>query len=223
MDISIKDTGIGIPDDQVDHIFNRFYQARGTVEYERKGSGIGLALTKELTTLHHGEIFANSREGEGTEFTVRLPLGDKHLKPEEKVKHPGKFLNRRYLGDLPVFHDAKSVVETASYEEEKTEHGHSGKNSILVVEDNADMRSYIREALESHYRITMARDGEAGYRKALEITPDLIISDVLMPKLDGYELCKALKNDVNTSYIPVILLIAKALEENIISGLEIGA
>ena len=221
VDISVKDTGIGIPAGEISHIFNRFYQARGPGEHERKGSGIGLALTKELTALHYGEIFAHS--GEGTEFIVRLPLGDGHLKPDEKTEHPEKSLKQRCPKDFTAFQNADRENDNGTQDEGVTGPDRSEKNIILVVEDSADMRSYIREALDPHFRVIVAKDGEAGIRKAQEIIPDLIISDVLMPKVDGYELFRALKENVNTSHVPVILLTAKASEENVIAGLKIGA
>jgi len=253
LEISIRDTGPGIPKDQLTHIFDRFYQADSTFEYHHKGSGIGLSIAKEIVELHHGTISAHSshEKGEesgepaepgGAEFVVRLPMGDAHLEPGEIVeksavswklpdetseatetpetpggrrKIPGLYMPD--VGDTlehpKVIHNAEPIIAGAD----------TDKDIILVVEDSADMRIYIRGALEPLYTVLEAHDGEQGLHKAREIIPDLIICDVMMPLLDGYDACRALKNDIATSHIPVILLTAKAGEESILAGLETGA
>jgi signal transduction histidine kinase/DNA-binding response OmpR family regulator len=238
LEITVSDTGPGIPPEQLTHIFDRFYQSDRTYEQHQKGTGIGLALTRELIHLHHGKIDVHSREGEnsGTEFTIRLPLGKEHLKPHEIVAIDENPLERR-----------KSFEITAAYMKEKVEKegdvpgdvkaGQTGngelnkeidplkteKDIILVVEDSADVREYIRGALEPFYAVKEAKDGQEGIRIAQEIVPDLIISDIMMPGVDGYELCAALKKNIKTSHVPIILLTAKASEENILQGLETGA
>jgi signal transduction histidine kinase/ligand-binding sensor domain-containing protein/CheY-like chemotaxis protein len=228
LEISVRDTGIGIPPDQLDHIFDRFYQAEGLDDHAHKGSGIGLALTKELVALHHGEITVRSIEGKGSEFTIRLPLGDRHLGPGEIVRHPGepaKHRNFKEKPDLYMIEKEEEANQTGNEIIHQAIDGKRGqeKNIILVVEDSADVRSYIRSAIESDYHIIEAMDGREGIKKAREIIPDLIISDIMMPGADGYELCRVLKNDVNTSHVPIILLTAKAAEEDIIEGLECRA
>ena len=223
LQIAVSDTGIGIASEQLQHIFDRFYQAEGLREYAYKGSGIGLALTKELVALHHGEIEAHSEEGKGSEFIIRLPLGDTHLKPGEISAHREAKTGRKKEREILQF----AALEAEDEEPEATTSpaipGKTGKNIILVVDDSADVRSYIRGAIEPLYRMIRAKDGEQGIRKAREVIPDLIISDIMMPGIDGYELCKTLKKDVITSHIPIILLTARADEENIIKGLETGA
>ncbi|MGD2086176.1 MAG: response regulator [Candidatus Aminicenantes bacterium] len=221
LEISVGDTGIGIPLAQLEHIFDRFYQAQGLKEHAHKGSGIGLALTKELVNLHHGEISVHSTEGKGSEFTIRLPLGDEHLRPEEIVRHPGQPAKP----EIPKEDTDLYMMEKEEEEFDQTidEHLALEKNIILVVEDSADVRSYIRNAIEPDFQMIEAKDGREGIKKAQETIPDLIISDIMMPVLDGYELCRALKNDVKTSHIPVILLTARAAEDDIIAGLETGA
>jgi signal transduction histidine kinase/ligand-binding sensor domain-containing protein/DNA-binding response OmpR family regulator len=228
VEISVCDTGPGIPGEQLIHIFDRFYQADATYEYHEKGSGIGLALSKELVELHHGAIEAGSREGEGSTFIIRLSLGSEHLAPDEIVdlsaaqaRPPSdiKISEKITVMESVIEEEQEIEPETALEPEDKT----GETNIILVVEDSADMRVYIRGALESAYTVVDAKDGRDGIEKAKVIIPDLIISDIMMPEVDGYELCGVLKSDVKTSHIPIIMLTAKASEENILQGLETGA
>jgi len=240
LEVFISDTGPGIPREELAHIFDRFYQADSTYEYHRQGTGIGLAIAREIVELHHGTITAHSPgiEGSGTLFVIRLPMGDAHLKPQEIVElspvSPG---NKSFLGvqgailqksplvaeGIKSTDDAEEI-ETAEKVEETVQAPVSlEKDIILVIEDNLDVREYIRGALEPQYIVKEAGDGEEGVRLAGEIVPDLIICDVMMPRMDGFEVCRSLKNQIATSHIPVILLTAKAAEENIIRGLEAGA
>jgi signal transduction histidine kinase/DNA-binding response OmpR family regulator len=229
VEISVSDTGHGIPAEQLVHIFDRFYQADATYEYHEKGSGIGLALSKELVELHHGTIEARSREGEGSAFIIRLPLGSEHLAPGEIVDLPEA--QTRPPTDNKISEKITAIESGIEKEEKETEpqtilepeDKTNETNIILVVEDSADMRAYIRGALEPAYTVIDAKDGREGIEKAKVIIPDLIISDIMMPEVDGYELCSVLKNDVKTSHIPIIMLTAKASEENILQGLETGA
>ncbi len=231
--ILVKDTGVGIPGDQLVHLFERFYQAEATIEHHRKGSGIGLALTRELVELHHGVITVLSKVGEnsGSEFDVRLPLGKEHLRPEEMAgeDRPAPVEDEEYAAlESETFETAGDVVCPVD-ENREIEHitqavvGPPEKNIVLVVEDSADLRYYIRTALEPAFIVEEAGDGKEGIEKAKAIIPDLIISDIMMPGLDGYELCRIIKNDISTSHVPVVLLTAKASEENIIMGFETGA
>jgi signal transduction histidine kinase/DNA-binding response OmpR family regulator len=228
MEISVSDTGPGIPAEQLPHIFDRFYQADSTYEFHEKGSGIGLALCKELVELHHGTITVRSREGEGSTFIIRLPVGEAHLAPDEQGV-PTELNVSAPAEGVPALKIVMKEEENGSESEPGTgidfdsETGMDEKNIILVVEDSADMRDYIRGALEPVYTVVDAEDGQQGIQKAQEIIPDLIISDIMMPGVDGYELCRVLKNDVQTSHIPIILLTARASEENILQGLETGA
>jgi signal transduction histidine kinase/ligand-binding sensor domain-containing protein/DNA-binding response OmpR family regulator len=221
--ISVSDTGPGISREQLVHIFDRFYQSDSAYEHREKGSGIGLALVKELVQVHHGKIDVYSREGKGTEFIITLPMGDAHLGPGEIVKQD---ITADVKTSVPAAVDIRveelDEMETTEIEED-IESLQAGKEIILVVEDSADMRDYIRGALESLYSVVEAADGQEGIEKAQEIIPDLIISDIMMPVKDGYELCRTLKTNIRTSHIPVILLTAKASEESIVQGLETGA
>ncbi|UCH97534.1 MAG: response regulator, partial [Candidatus Aminicenantes bacterium] len=227
--ISVCDTGPGIPREQMVHIFDRFYQSDTTYEQREKGYGIGLALVKELVQVHHGKIDVYSREGKGTEFIIALPMGDAHLAPGEIVEQGAPVDVRGVTMDVkgvPADVDFQGAdldeMDTAEIEEE-IEPLKAGKEIILVVEDSADMRDYIRGALEPLYQVVEAADGQEGMQKAQEIIPDLIISDIMMPGVDGYELCRTLKEDIKTSHVPIILLTAKASKESIVRGLETGA
>jgi len=226
--ISVADTGIGIPKEQLQNIFDRFYQAAVPREHAQKGSGIGLALAKELVTLHHGEIdfkSSDGRDGEsrGTEFTLRLPLGEKHLKPEEIVDLPGIPSRQQKPYEVSQLYTVEKEEEEHGAAEKDIEPETQEKEIILVVEDSRDVRKYIRGPLEKQYTVVEAINGREGIEKAREIIPDLIISDIMMPEADGYELCSALKQDILTCHIPIVLLTAKASEENVVQGLETGA
>jgi signal transduction histidine kinase/DNA-binding response OmpR family regulator len=229
VEISIRDTGIGIPREQLQYIFDRFFQVEDpSGAHHLKGSGIGLALTKELVTLHHGRLDVHSRVGEprGTEFIIRLPMGKEHLKPGEIVEiDEGKTPVSVKIPTSMLMEEKNSEIETEETMDtiEPRANGTYEKEIILVVEDSADVREYIRGSLELTYTMVEAKDGERGINKAKEIIPDLIISDVMMPGIDGFELCRVLKKDVLTSHIPVILLTAKAADEDVLEGLETGA
>jgi signal transduction histidine kinase/ligand-binding sensor domain-containing protein/DNA-binding response OmpR family regulator len=242
LEILVCDTGIGISPGHLPHVFDRFYQAEHTGStlasrgYERKGTGIGLALTKELLDLHHGNIDVHSTEGKGTEFIIRLPMGTGHLKPEEMVdlsETPFKQKKPNEIANLYTLEDQETPepgIDTAKEDEiesaENNEPGETdavGRSIILVVEDNVEVRQYIKGALEPLYKVAEAGNGREGIQLAKDIIPDLIVSDIMMPEIDGYELCKTLKTDIQTSHIPIILLTAKASEESMARGLETGA
>jgi signal transduction histidine kinase/ligand-binding sensor domain-containing protein/DNA-binding response OmpR family regulator len=216
--ITVSDTGIGIPKDHLDKIFDRFYQVDGSHTREQEGTGIGLALTKELVDLHKGRIEVESEEGKGSIFTLVFPLGKAHLKPEEIGEEENEEGHEKTIP-----RSDEVVVRTDEHGSDSDMPGKSALPSLLIVEDNADVRKYISSILENKYRIMEAKDGEEGLDKSLECIPDLIITDIMMPKLDGFQLCGKLKSDSRTSHIPVIMLTAKATSKDKISGLEIGA
>jgi len=221
VEISFSDSGIGISEERIDKIFDRFFQVDGSHTREQEGTGIGLALTKELVELHKGEIEVESEEGKGTSFTVRLLLGKDHLKPEEIIEEKVKEEKKAVI---PI--EKAELIPESRTKEEKIDVEtitETGKPTLLIVEDNVDVRNYIRGYLEKSFRISEAVDGKDGLDKSLKYMPDLIVSDVMMPKMDGFELCKKLKTDERTSHIPVILLTAKASGQDKIEGLEIGA
>ncbi len=214
--IGVEDTGIGIRKDQLDLIFNRYYRG-GNDEF--KGTGIGLALTKELVELHKGKIEVNSTPGHGTQFTVTLPMGGEHLKPEEISSEPPEYglsadsiMELEEMGKNGLFKERENISDTQE----------NDLPLILIAEDNAEVKSFIVEFLETKYRILEAEDGLAALELAREQIPDLIITDVMMPGLDGYELCKKLKQDEKTSHVPVIMLTAKASGDSVEKGFETG-
>ncbi|MGW8315006.1 MAG: two-component regulator propeller domain-containing protein [Bacteroidales bacterium] len=221
--ISVIDSGPGIPQDQAKHIFDRFYQVVEQNHTEISGTGIGLSLTKELVELLHGEISVNSEPGEGSCFMVIIPLGKEHLKETEYnivEKDPGS----KVFGMETI----QKVKEERDLPDQYEDHVKDSPPSnrllhVLVVEDNDDLRSYLREQLQGAYTIVEANSGSDGLKKALRVVPDLILTDVMMPGMDGMELCRQLKTNERTSHIPVIMLTAKADFDSRISGLETGA
>jgi signal transduction histidine kinase/DNA-binding response OmpR family regulator/ligand-binding sensor domain-containing protein len=227
VDISVKDTGIGIPRENLARIFDRFFQVGDFKGKGHKGTGIGLALANEIILLHHGTIDVHSQEGLGTEFVIGLPLGTDHFAPDKIVEtheEPFDASDKKGFYNLyPNGDDEVDIGELVPVTEEK-ETGTTEKPIILVIEDNADVRQYIRKPLgEEGFTVIEAGDGSEGIKKARKFMPDLIVSDIMMPELDGYEMCEALKKDIITSHIPIILLTAKASDESILHGLETGA
>lgn len=219
VEIKIRDTGIGIPQSEITKLFDRFYQVDSSLTREHEGTGIGLALTKELVELHRGRIIVNSELGKWAEFTVNLPLGFDHLKQDE--------IFTEEIGEheiVKLVMDEESIKISDDIENEIAEKNNgASKDIILVVEDNYDMRKYIKNSLSNSYLVEEAINGEQGLRKAEKIIPDLIISDIMMPKMDGNELTKKLKNDERTSHIPIIILTAKTGQDNKLEGLKTGA
>ncbi len=222
LSISVKDTGPGIPADQLPYVFDRFYQAQGRSSGSGSGSGIGLSLAKELVLIHGGDIEVKSEPGFGCQFVVRLPKGKKHLEPEDLIEtgtvreDPWPVLanptgrsefeekNPTPIRPLPP----KKLAEAPA---------------VLIVEDHAEVRFYLREHLETLYDVLEAKNGQTGLELALKRVPDLVLSDIMMPGMDGFELCRRLKTDEKTSHIPVILLTALATLKSNIAGLETGA
>ena len=238
LEVLVSDTGPGIPREELAHIFDRFYQADSTYEYHRQGTGIGLAIAREIVELHHGTIsaYCNASEGAGTVFVIRLPLDpaasvNKSFLGVEGPRSAGS-LSNFFPKKPPMLHETEGINSTEDAEEfepaEKEGEIVKGpeaqdRDIILVIEDSADVRQYIRSALEPVYAVMEAIDGEQGLVKAKEMVPDLIICDIMMPGKDGFEVCREIKSDRITSHIPVILLTAKAGEENILTGFETGA
>ncbi|UCG28105.1 MAG: response regulator, partial [Bacteroidales bacterium] len=217
--LTIEDTGRGIPKDQLEKIFDRFHQVENAKTPETVGTGIGLSLTKELIDLMLGEIKVESQSGKGTTFFVWLPLGKEHLSE-------WNFTIREARPDpLKKIPEAGEVIEEEKYTEDvsQDEPLEYDLPLVLTVEDHEDIRTHIRENLEGSFRVMEAGDGLTGLDKAIENIPDMIITDLMMPGMDGIELCKKLKTDERTSHIPVIMLTAKASVEDKLEGLETGA
>jgi signal transduction histidine kinase/DNA-binding response OmpR family regulator/ligand-binding sensor domain-containing protein len=215
--ITVSDTGIGISQEELPKLFDRFYQVDSSQTREYEGSGLGLALTKELVELHRGTIKAKSKLGEGSEFIIELPLGREHLKDDEIVETTATAIEGKIIDESIYFWKAEANEKSISV------NLNDDKNIILVVEDNADVREYIKDSLGNSFQVEEAMNGEQGVRKAEQIIPDLIISDIMMPRMDGNELARRIKNDERTSHIPIILLTAKSEQESKLEGLETGA
>jgi signal transduction histidine kinase/ligand-binding sensor domain-containing protein/DNA-binding response OmpR family regulator len=211
--IIVRDTGIGIPENQLNHVFDRFYQVDNSQTWSYEGSGIGMALAKELIELHHGTISVESKAGKGSTFTVRLPLDKEYLRTEEIIES-GEGKNEERISSDIIFEGARH--ETSGVSEAVT-----GTHPVLlIVEDNTDMRNYLAKTLSDSYQIVEAVNGKEGVQKAAEFLPDLIISDIMMPEMDGYKLCELIKTKEMTSHIAVILLTAKADQQSRLTGLE---
>ncbi len=201
--IHVKDTGVGIPKDELPHIFKRFHQTN-TPQKNTIGSGIGLALVKELIQLFEGTIHVESELHKGTSFSIRLPISNNALPDKTSVS-----LQMLVPPDEPVESDFSPNNEETC--------------SILIVEDNIDVANYIASCIANDYHYKIATNGQEGLNYALEQIPDLIISDVMMPEMDGYELCSILKKEEKTNHIPIVLLTAKASQAAKIEGIEQGA
>lgn len=207
-EILVKDSGIGIPEDKLPRIFDRFYQNEDTLK-DYMGFGIGLSVAKDIVELHQGKIQVKSAPKIGSSFKVRLPKGNEHLDSAQ--------LN------LEVFDEEQ--INTSNRNNKFRNLPSSSKDEIviLVVEDNRFLREYLRELLSNEYKIITAKDGLEGRDFACEHVPDLILSDVMMPNMDGVTMCHTLKTNMLTSHIPIILLTAKDMDESIIEGYETGA
>ncbi len=205
--ITVKDTGMGIPAEKIDKIFNRFYQVNESIT-QAGGAGIGLSLTKELVERHHGKIEVQSFPEQGTEFRVIIPILS-----EYKKSVPTHIIEPDIME-----HETAALMVDSNTSTPKNE-----KLKILLVEDNADMRAFIKSELDSMYHIVEAVDGQDGLQKAVSYTPDIILSDIMMPNMNGIEMSKKLKADYQTSHIPIILLTARSSQEHKIKGLETGA
>lgn len=202
--VSVKDTGYGIEAEALPHIFERYYQAKG--KHQASGTGIGLALVKSLAELHECLLNVNSEPGKGSEFTLCLKTDNTYPHAIHKQEQPAP---------SPANLDKTEAYEADSSVEELPQ--------ILVVEDNADIREYISESLNGMYRVWQAADGQEGVKIAKDKIPNLIISDIMMPVMDGIELCREIKSDIYTSHIPVILLTARDTMQDKEEGYESGA
>lgn len=214
--ILISDTGIGIAAENLDKIFDRFYQVDSLDN--QKGTGIGLALAKSIMEAHQGKIGARSREGKGTTFVVELPLGDSHITSSQKVKTPDI---DSYCISLLKKDDEKMPEELP--DDENSDRTEEPSNKILIVEDNEELRELLVRLFSKVYSVYEAQDGEEGFEKTKEVQPDIVLSDIMMPKMSGIEMCRMIKSNFETSHIPVILLTAQTAEEFTIQGLKMGA
>jgi len=210
----IEDSGIGITKDSIKQVFDRFYNVNEKTQ-PHVGTGIGLALVKSLVSLHKGSIFISSERNKGTEIIVAFPLGTKHIDKENIISSgEDTFLVRNLIVDEFAEDENQEVTESIENEFEQT---------LLIVEDNQELRKLLLEHFKNDFTVFEAENGRIGVELALNEIPDIIISDIMMPEMDGLELCKILKQDLKTSHIPVVLLTAKSSIENQIEGVESGA
>ena len=208
--ISVADNGCGISSDELPYIFDRFYQAKNA----GRGTGIGLAIVKAFTELHHGEVSATSIEGKGSTFTIHIPVrqkGEVTNQPTEKIEQ------------LVEPSSAEEVPNQARHIDELIQPYQTDKPEVLIIDDNIDIRTYLRSVLSEKYNVSEAADGKAGLELARKIVPDMVLSDIMMPVMDGLAFCQQLKTDKAISHIPVILLTARSLDEQRAEGYEHGA
>jgi PAS domain S-box-containing protein len=247
IELAIEDTGIGISPDEIPHLFERFYRVKGSQGRSYEGSGIGLSLVQELVKLHGGTIQVVSQPDQGTCITVSIPTGCNHLAPEH-IKS-SRTLTSTAMGAIPYLEEAWRWLPDYTTENNRTENNRTENNGlshrstldsttppsapstqsfasmahILVVDDNADMRDYVKRLLEQRYRVTTATDGIEALAAIDQCVPDLVLTDVMMPRLDGFGLLQTLRTHLDTRELPIILLSARAGEEARVEGLESGA
>jgi signal transduction histidine kinase/ligand-binding sensor domain-containing protein/DNA-binding response OmpR family regulator len=211
--VSISDSGIGIKEENLKKIFSRFYQVNEMDEQYYGGTGIGLEVVKNFVDLHKGNIDVKSQKNVGTIFTISLPKGKAHF----NIKFPEKELNV----DNPNFKQINA--NTSQNEENLKSINISFKKTILIVEDNIELRNYVKNELQEEYKIKTAENGKEGLEKALKFVPDLIITDIMMPIMDGLELCEKIKTNFKISHIPLLMMTAKGMQIDKIKGINNGA
>jgi DNA-binding response OmpR family regulator len=225
-EITVTDSGIGLDREKIERIFERFYQIDNDVTKSNFGTGIGLHLSRSLVELHHGIILAENREdAPGSRFVIRIPLGSAHLRTDE-LEDVEALITPHAVLVKPEKTDLEEV-----FEEEEGEEDEEGKKigkaknrmRILIVEDEEEILSYLKEELEGDYRIMTRKNGREAYDTILADTPDLVISDIMMPEMDGLSLCRKIKQNTNVNHVPVILLTAKSKPEDTMEGMATGA
>ncbi|HET8843320.1 MAG TPA: ATP-binding protein, partial [Ktedonobacteraceae bacterium] len=241
VEVSVQDTGVGIPAEALPHMFERFHRVKGTQGRTFEGTGIGLSLVYELVKLHGGTIHVTSTLGQGSTFTISLPLGTAHLPPERLVARKtldstsvsvstyvdealqllsGQETTSDLPMDIPLIPAGRELSSPGAQEEQRAQQPVA---RILFADDNADMRAYVGRLLQQHYDVLTALDGKAALMSVQQSHPDLIVADVMMPGMDGFALLQALRANQETRTIPVILLSARAGEEARVEGLQAGA
>ena len=211
IEISILDSGIGIDKKDLEHIFTRFYQSNEMDKQYYGGTGIGLEVVKNFIDLHMGIIEVRSEQKKGTEFKILLPLGSKHLNLS-KTDSNSKTNDEIYQ----QINKSEINLETAN-------NGERNKKTVLIVEDNSELRNYLKNELKEDYKVKMAINGKEGLQMAVKFIPDLVISDVIMPIMDGFEMCHKIKNDLRISHIPLLMLTAKGMQIDRVKGIDSGA
>ncbi|NSW95902.1 MAG: response regulator, partial [Bacteroidales bacterium] len=214
LEVKVIDTGKGIKKEELSKIFDRFYRIEERIETDVPGTGIGLSLVNEFVQILHGEIKVNSTPGVGSEFIVTLPLGRDHLQPDEYILSESSpaVVKSEISGASQDKHQQKPEIVTGEH-----------RLRILVIEDNADLRDYLKESLSDEYDIVTSGNGREGINTAYTMIPDIIITDIMMPDIDGIQVCYQIKNDERTSHIPVLMLTAKTTWDDKLKGLKSGA
>ena len=212
--IEVRDSGTGISPEEIEKIFERFYQV-GADSGNIQGTGIGLALSKGIIELHKGRIEVSSHLDKGTTFTIYLKLGKEHFLEEQIDTEPVK--------EEPLSMPAEPQLQLEQQVMDEDVQNRIKGAKMLIVEDNTSLREMLAGLFEPYYEVVTASDGEEGLQKAQEVMPDIIISDIMMPKMTGIELCKQIKANFETCHIPVVLLTARTAIEHTIEGLRIGA
>ncbi|HEU5228572.1 MAG TPA: ATP-binding protein [Ktedonobacteraceae bacterium] len=235
VELSVTDTGVGIPVEELPHMFERFHRVKGTEGRTYEGTGIGLSLVQELVKLHGGTISVKSTVGKGSTFVVSLPLGAAHL-PQEHIA--ARQLDSANASEINIYVDeilrlltryeniADSISDgsIASNSEQPLQREEKRQVArILLADDNADMREYVSRLLANRYELRAVADGRAALEAMKEYQPDLVVTDIMMPGMDGFELLQALRSNPQTNTLPVIMLSARAGEEASIEGMEAGA
>ncbi len=221
VNLIVQDTGIGIPSEELPKLFDRFHRVKDAKSRSHEGTGIGLALIKELATLHGGEVNVVSKEEQGSSFIISIRTGHSHL-PTEQVKTVSD-LTHNTIQKIAYEKEVDRWISPTQYPVSKTDSIENKKPRIVWAEDNADLREYITNLLMDDYDVEAVTDGEAALNAIKRELPSLLLSDVMMPKMDGFALIKALRSDQQTRNIPIILLSARAGQESAITGLDAGA
>jgi len=212
VEIIISDTGPGLEQNQVEKIFERFYQVENLNKTYYGGTGIGLEVVQNFVKLHKGKLEVNSKVGEGTSFKILLPCGNNHFLENEILIIDGVEKRPLYEVEVEETFNTKEIDKSTKV-----------SKSLLIVEDNNELRRYLRDELKHQYDIKVAVNGKVGLKLVKEFQPDVVITDVIMPEMDGFEFCERIKSDIATSHIPVLMLTAKTQIDDRIAGIEKGA
>ena len=209
LSIAVSDTGPGLAPEHVQHIFERFYQVENLNKSYYGGTGIGLEVVNNFVKLHKGKIEVKSKLEVGTTFIVYLPIGENYFSDSQITKDTA--LSKKVTSEIAEPH--KSGEKTTD----------TKVKTLLVVEDNIELQNYLKTEFKKSYNVKTASDGAEGLRMAIQILPDVIITDVMMPKIDGFELCKGIKSDIRTCHIPLLMLTAKSNTDDQVKGIDLGA
>jgi len=218
IEITVQDNGIGIPKDKIEYIFKREYRLENHNSLYSEGSGIGLAFVNELIKLYKGDISVESFVEKGTTFKIKIPLDERYLEENQLVSKFKTYVNSSHAAFNYAVNPSGDLAGV-----KKSKYKSKDAPVVLIVEDDREIREYMKNSLDINYRIHEAEDGLSGFYSALQIIPDIIITDIKMPGIDGIELCHRLKNDEKTSHIPIVMLTSYSSQEYLIKGLKSGA